>query len=67
MGSGSASILGNGLLPSASKMKWCAEFASPYDSTGGKYGTPETPHVQDFTLTYLLPSPRQLERRMIDF
>jgi hypothetical protein len=67
MGAGSGSILGNGLLPYGSKMKWCAEFASPYDATGGKYGTPETPFVHDFTLTYLLPTSQQHERRTIDF
>jgi hypothetical protein len=67
MGSGTSSISGSGVLPMGSSCKWAAEFASPYDSTGGKYGTPETPFVDDFTLTYLLPSARQLERRLIDF
>ena len=32
-----------------------------------KEGSQETAFLQDFTLTYLLPSPKQLERREIDF
>jgi hypothetical protein len=64
---GSDAYLGNGVLPLGKKLKWGAEFASPYDPTGSKFGTEETPFIHDFTLTYLLPAPVQLERRVIDF
>ena len=64
---GSEAYLGSGVLPVGKSLKWSAEFASPYDPTGGQFGTPETPFVHDFTLTYLLPAPIQLERRVVDF
>ncbi len=56
-------------------MRWGAEFMTmsintPSDeATHGDYfdGGQETSFLQDFTLTYLLPSPQQMERREIDF
>jgi len=52
---------GDGYYTTGSTLRWGCEFASPYDSTGRKHGSNSSAHVPDFNLTYMLPSPRQLE------
>lgn len=50
------------------KITWGAEFISTSFTVKDLFeGTNETAFLHDFTLTYLLPSPVQLERREVDF
>lgn len=64
---------GAGILPwlgtKHETFQWGAEFISLWksSSTGLMLGTNDTAFLHDFSLTYLLPSPVQMERREIDF
>ena len=60
-----------GILPYVSgkhkKLVWGAEFVSTAFIGSLMAGTQETAFLHDFTLTFLLPTPQQMERREIDF